>query len=581
MSTTLDGLGIKYESDKCSLLNDYLRHYESLFKTFRNRKFCLVEFSDPGNMTSAFVWKEYFKRARIIEVIPAGSVCVDDFEGVVIEIGDQNDPAFLRHLATKYNPLIVIDDGFHFSSWQILSFEVIFPHVQDNGLYIIEDMNSNFHPLSSIFCQDRGASTFRYLIKLLTFLAKGTTEAPSPGDLELIGCLSGLVESINFIPKAVVVRKRAGVLGLVFNVKSGLECDSQILKRVPSIAYDRCKPLIFDAPKSVVDTVNAMLEHNTCSPPAYVAKFKSAFIFDEGIVIDSKKTVVRESLINIEPTAAFAGFHRIADGVTLIRCENLEFIPMDIPNNCMLLTQLWDQNYGHWLIESLSRLTLLDGVCAAGDLHFLIKKRDERSNGMYIETLAALGYTEDRISWFSGPTAVKNLLYASPLTLHPQVKSPLVLDIMKIIRSNILGADETDTPSPTKLYVSRNLDANDRILLNEEDVIKIAIEHGFVVIHPGLMSFAEQVRVFGNAQHVIGNLGAGLTNIVFSNDGLKLLAITSEHMMDDFFWDLVSHKQGAYWSIHGKASGKRQGYRDDFTIDIEKFAKVLESFLQS
>lgn len=62
-------------------------------------------------------------------------------------VGDQADPAFLRSLVRRLPKLdVVIDDGGHQAHQQITSFEILYPHVADNGLYIVEDTHTSFWP---------------------------------------------------------------------------------------------------------------------------------------------------------------------------------------------------------------------------------------------------------------------------------------------------------------------------------------------------------------------------------------------------------------------------------------------------
>jgi len=67
--------------------------------------------------------------------------------GTHIEIGDQSDPAFLAELAAKHGPFdVIIDDGGHQMDQQITSFEGLWPHLSDGGLYIVEDTHTSYWP---------------------------------------------------------------------------------------------------------------------------------------------------------------------------------------------------------------------------------------------------------------------------------------------------------------------------------------------------------------------------------------------------------------------------------------------------
>ena len=51
--------------------------------------------------------------------------------------------------------------------------------------------------------------------------------------------------------------------------------------------------------------------------------------------------------------------------------------------------------------------------------------------------------------------------------------------------------------------------------------------------------------------------------------------MTTEFMQDDFFWDLIDHKDGRYISLHGTAAGANADCNADFSVDIGRFEKLL------
>ena len=61
-----------------------------------------------------------------------------EFEENNVEIftGSQSDSQFLERLKRKFRRLILIDDGGHFMEQQITTFNVLFNHVKDDGVYL-------------------------------------------------------------------------------------------------------------------------------------------------------------------------------------------------------------------------------------------------------------------------------------------------------------------------------------------------------------------------------------------------------------------------------------------------------------
>src|SRR5437588_12397337 len=94
MHMTLNDPGILHGTDKTSLSNDYLRHYEEIFAPFRDRAITLCEIGIAQG-ASLKVWGEYFPKAQILG-IDNNSQC-KQYEGqrIRVAIGSQDDPEFL------------------------------------------------------------------------------------------------------------------------------------------------------------------------------------------------------------------------------------------------------------------------------------------------------------------------------------------------------------------------------------------------------------------------------------------------------------------------------------------------------
>jgi capsular polysaccharide biosynthesis protein len=284
--------------------------------------------------------------------------------------------------------------------------------------------------------------------------------------------------------------------------------------------------------------------------------------------------VIRESLINTHGLLEFGPFKRERVGTELLVNDgDLTGKRQDI-KNAVLLKQLWDTNYGHWLIETLPRLELVDECFDIAKCKFIIGGDRGAIGQVYLDTLALFGVPNENIVRLDEASSFENLIYPAPLTIQPWIKAPRVIKFLERLGQKALS----DYVSPSRLYVSRDSNAK-RVLLNEEAVLEIVLKYGFFPIDPGRVDFQSQVRMFRNATHVIGNLGAAMTNVVFAPRGVKVLALATQCMQDDFFWDLVCQKEGEYVSLHGNAITPASGMYSDFRIDIEQLSGVMAEFV--
>nr|HMN85917.1 class I SAM-dependent methyltransferase [Bauldia sp.] len=123
----------------------YLRIYDRHLAGFRGTP---VRFLEIGVYRggSLQLWREYLGEAAQIHGIDISPNCARlDEPGVSVHIGSQADPAFLEGVARQMGGIdVVIDDGSHVPEHQVASFRVLFPRLADGGVYIVEDLHTNY-----------------------------------------------------------------------------------------------------------------------------------------------------------------------------------------------------------------------------------------------------------------------------------------------------------------------------------------------------------------------------------------------------------------------------------------------------
>jgi hypothetical protein len=574
IAESLDEIGRLEGSDKSSLVHGYLGFYENLFKNFRGRKFNLLEFGS-SNCAALRMWERFFPLATIVGVFP-GSVKDYLSSNVQIEIGSQLDNKFLIHLIAKYDPEIVIDDGLHYWSHQINSISVLFPLLRGGGIYVIEDLQTSFGKAATTYGNDKTQSAVEYVRDLIPGLVGGTAAAISGN--RLANYVAFNAEEIIIARQIVAVQKKTCFGPSYFRITPALSCASEIYATENGGSYRRGEAFIFGPRSSYVATSFAEQQDVEVAPPdALVATFKNAIVHGSGIVTTADNAVVKESLINLSSKVSFFGFARFFDSDLLIREGSVTPRSYLSDATYVLLKQTWDDNYGHWLIESLPRVALVAEILDVKSCKFLVGKPGLPMAQVYFDSLAAFGISADQvISTDGAPLHAATLIYPLPLTVQPWVKAPRVTATLERLAASMPEIRASQT-SLRKIFVSR-LTNGRRRLLNQDQVRQVFVNRGFVDIVPGNMSFNEQVTAFSQAHFIAGPLGAELSNLVFAPRGVRLFGMAPQTMKDDFFYDLVAHKHGSYFCLHGTVIGNTSDMNADFHIDLEELDKILDKF---
>lgn len=117
--------------------HSYIDTYSELFEPIREKVTNVLEIGCFYGH-SLMMWREYFPNAFIesIEIIP--ELCFEE-ERIKVYHGDSTD-SFLASTFKDTHYDIIIDDGFHQIDNQINTFNLYFPKLKKEGIYIIEDV---------------------------------------------------------------------------------------------------------------------------------------------------------------------------------------------------------------------------------------------------------------------------------------------------------------------------------------------------------------------------------------------------------------------------------------------------------
>ena len=127
----------------------YFKIYDLHFNRFIDKNPTILEIgvSKGGSLE---MWNSYFNGKCQMYGIDIDDNCLNvpnvlEADNIKIEIGDQNDRNFWKNfLKGKPKFDIVIDDGGHTMSQQIVTYEELINHVSDNGVYLCEDLHTSY-----------------------------------------------------------------------------------------------------------------------------------------------------------------------------------------------------------------------------------------------------------------------------------------------------------------------------------------------------------------------------------------------------------------------------------------------------
>jgi hypothetical protein len=139
---TLDEIFSKNNTDKGPSFHNYSRQYQELLSKYRtdSLKYLEIGVLNGGSIASM---REVFPNATCIlglDINPNCKQFEDSSKNIFVEIGNATNSTFISEITKKYGTFdIILDDGSHRNDDVIVTFEMLFPLLNDNGLYIVED----------------------------------------------------------------------------------------------------------------------------------------------------------------------------------------------------------------------------------------------------------------------------------------------------------------------------------------------------------------------------------------------------------------------------------------------------------
>jgi len=185
-----------------------------------------------------------------------------------------------------------------------------------------------------------------------------------------------------------------------------------------------------------------------------------------------------------------------------------------------------DPSYYHWIVEYLPKLRSMEKYTKeTGRVPKIVVGSDP--SGFVRDTLEFLGYGPNEYVETGRGTIFAERLVVSPHRTHrfnhqhPE-NSNYNLSKRDItwLRNRVRSKVDTDneTKNDERVYVSRQNTDRGRMMVNYGEVMNLLRKRGFESYVLEEMLFKEQVKLFMEAEVVIGPHGAGLVNMIFADD---------------------------------------------------------------
>lgn len=195
----------------------YFEVYDRHFSRFRNTDVHIVEFgvSHGGSLQ---MWREYFGSNCSVYGIDINPHCKRlEEDQIQVFIGDQENSDFLKSLPEKIPRIdILIDDGGHTMKQQINTFEALFTSIDENGIYLCEDLHTSYWSAWGGGYRKRG-SFIEYSKRFIDYINAWHSKTSRLN----VTAFTKSVHSLHYYDSLIVIEKRA--IEQPFSLMTGAE----------------------------------------------------------------------------------------------------------------------------------------------------------------------------------------------------------------------------------------------------------------------------------------------------------------------------------------------------------------------
>lgn len=192
---------------------------------------------------------------------------------------------------------------------------------------------------------------------------------------------------------------------------------------------------------------------------------------------------------------------------------------------------LQNTHFGHFLVESLSRLWCLSHAQGIDGIVFVLRET-RFSIPSFVEDILTRLFGDVKFIYVRQPTFVETLIVPDQLShprsgyIHGHAANQQVLKNLRVF----------DDSAPKKVYVSRSeLSSNEGVFLGEKALESNLEKEGYCIVHPQKLSINEQIRIYTNAEKLIFADGSAFhLYVLVANSNQDIFVVWRRKAHEDF-----------------------------------------------
>ena len=249
-------------------------------------------------------------------------------------------------------------------------------------------------------------------------------------------------------------------------------------------------------------------------------------------------------------------------------------------------------NYYHWLIEISPKLLLLtNDIIKKHQIEYMIfdsKIRDTPSFQVILNTYLNKLNIDLNILYEDHKTDLyieelfyinnlNNIVFNSKNILSSSTFSHISKDQIQQTRAFFLQSIPSDLGTyPKKIFLARK--AGSVRKYNQQEVLDYFIQQGFSVLYLEEYTFFEQVKIFNDAEFIIGPSGAAWSNIIFCSPHCKGISWLSDQLSEFSIFSTLAQYNHCELRYILTSSDNPNEIHSSYHINLQDLKSIYRSF---
>ena len=242
-----------------------------------------------------------------------------------------------------------------------------------------------------------------------------------------------------------------------------------------------------------------------------------------------------------------------------------------------------NKNYWHWLFDVLPRLGLCSKNLSLNDIdYFLLPSHIEKFQIESLDCLKIPSHKRLSSEKYRHLKARKIIVTDHPTVITGDPTKDIMdmpIWISKWLKSKFIF--QISNKNKKRIYIDRNdkvVNKNlQRFISNEDEIKNYLIKNNFTLVKLHEMKFIDQVKLFNEAECVVGLHGGGFANIVFCEPKTKIIELKSTYSGNPIE-NLAKKNNLNYSSINVSPKQGLANQQGSIYIPIKSLSSLIENF---